>query len=771
MNKEPSKTSLIIHGHFYQPPRENPEVDLIPKQPSAKPYPDWNELIYSTCYFPNSASRYLNPYRQVHRIINNYQYISFDFGPTLMTWMKANHPDVHELIIDADKNSIERLGHGNAMAQSFNHTILPLDTLSDAKMQIDWGIDDFIRRFDRDPEGLWLPETAINTKIIDLLVSAGITFIILSPWQCAAYQDEKGAWMYATSESVPYDAPFLIEGNNGTAISAFFYHPQLASDISFGHSLQDADVLYDKLLAIRKLDNPTLLHTATDGEIYGHHEPFGDMALAALIHKTEHRNDFEFTNYAAYLSKNKATRYAKLHAGEESLGTSWSCSHGVSRWYKDCGCHTGGEQGWTQLWRTPLRSAMRSLAAQIDTIYNDSIDSLFEGTIDASCLLRSYGEVLSGYTETETFLVTHLPADRQDEKTKRTVAELLAGQKFKFYSHTSCGWFFSDLGGLEPRQNITYALKAVQLYANKSNMDLLGPLLSALSQAKSNRRSDGSGQTIAKNILAKPSGIIEAAGCFLLNREVARIEDQIDRYGKFSILSFSKSVDNWIEMELRDTSTLATYRVQMTTLKIQNDGYALDVRINDVSEPESIQSMQIATSAIPARLLDEVFTWIDHSLSSLSDDEVLSIANDIKHYSMLLRGSRSTPNELYHFETMGTCLRALRSIFTTPNTLPWDEKRESVALLLEFVQRRGKAPEILAATSIFTAELDRLANEIIKSGLTESKSKYLLDILKLARDHGLDPSITLTQNAMYPALEGYESDYLLNELRIHLNFA
>jgi len=215
-----------------------------------------------------------------------------------MTWLKRYHSDTYDLIIDADKKSIERLGHGNAMAQSFNHTILPLDTPRDARMQIDWGIDDFYRRFGRAPEGMWLPEAAVNPAVVDILSEAGILFVVLSPWQCASYEDDSGNYVPVYHAQVPYDVPFLLHGKQGRSISAFFYHPALAHDISFQHALRDADVVYERLNAIRNNERVQLINTATDGEIYGHHEPFGDMALAAIINKTQSGMEFSLSNYA-----------------------------------------------------------------------------------------------------------------------------------------------------------------------------------------------------------------------------------------------------------------------------------------------------------------------------------------------------------------------------------------------------------------------------------------------------------------------------------------
>ncbi|PKL10487.1 MAG: glycoside hydrolase, partial [Spirochaetae bacterium HGW-Spirochaetae-8] len=238
---------------------------------------------------------------------------------------------------------------------------------TDAQTQILWGIDDFTRRFNRAPEGMWLPETAIDSHTIDLLATAGIQFVVLSPWQCKKIENTDGTWKQVHGNDVPYQHAYILEGAHGGKLSAFFYHPELASSISFGHMLRDADAMYRTLEELGRKDSPALIHTATDGEIYGHHEPYGDMALAALIRKVHDGKIFNLTNYATFLEKHPARLGAILHQGEDGRGTSWSCSHGVSRWYKDCGCHTGGEEGWNQAWRSPLREAFDLLGTEIDS--------------------------------------------------------------------------------------------------------------------------------------------------------------------------------------------------------------------------------------------------------------------------------------------------------------------------------------------------------------------------------------------------------------------
>ena len=498
MTENPKRTSLILHGHFYQPPRENPFTGIIAKQSSAAPYSDWNERIFTDCYEANLHSRYLNADGRIISITNNFSYISYNFGPTLLSWMNEKHPEAIGMLKEADKASVKRLGHGNAMAQSYNHTILPLDKLRDARLQIEWGAMDFERNFGRKAEGMWLPECGVNKDVIQLLADEGMKFVILSPWQCRAVEDENGKMTVLSGKPAPYWQPYILTGTNGGTIAAFFYHPGLAESISFGHALRSADNLYQTLLGIKKSDKKALIHTATDGEIYGHHEPYGDMALAALIRKVEERDDFVFDNYASFLERNPAVRHAELHQGEESRGTSWSCSHGVSRWYKDCGCHTGGDEGWNQTWRTPLRNALTHLGEKLDSVFSDEIKKIFGTSVKPEDILRLAGKEFIGELSMREFIeLLHKEygfASSYDVE----LAHLLSGIKNKHFSFTSCGFFFSDISGIEPRQDIKYALYAIKMFQPYSQGDLLFPFLSELRHAKSNIKAQGDGMNIAQ---------------------------------------------------------------------------------------------------------------------------------------------------------------------------------------------------------------------------------------------------------------------------------
>ncbi len=773
------KTPVILHGHFYQPPRENPLVDIIPQQPSAAPASDWNERVYSECYRTNAYSRYLDGFGHVLDIINNYEYISFNFGPTLLSWLEKYHTRTYLKILEADKKSLARLGHGNAIAQAYNHTLLPLSDDDDIRTQIVWGIEDFTHRFNRFPEGMWLPETGVNKRVIDILIEQGIRYIILSPYQVAQVEDDNGNMIDVRPFEVPYSDPFLIDGHTNGSISAFFYHPDLASQISFGHLLRDADHMYKILDQIKKASHPPLIHTATDGEIYGHHEPFGDMALAALIKKIGDKEDFYLTNYANYLDENPPTKKAILNKGEEGKGSSWSCIHGVSRWYKDCGCNTGALEGWNQNWRGPLREGVTYLKNHVDSIFKEQVARLTHGTIGSEKLLHSYVKVISNIVDIDTYF-----ADLEEEGVtiddKTILARLLEGQRFKHYMFTSCGWFFNDIGGLEPKQNIHYGIECAALYQPYTEIDLQKEYFQILSHAKSNRRSDGSGRAIARNLLTQPLGQNEAAAYFLMNKNFATKEDQKDTYGKFILTDYhhQEEDDKKYTLSLLDTKLKKVHHIEATVNTVHKNGYLVSMKSQHEGEDE-IQTFEYTSSAIPLKMLEEVYSWIDASMNCMSDEEMLEVARNISHYSLLVQNAKNVLNERLFLESMGTSLSALRSLFKTPITISWEQKRESISNILTFVSRTGREIEKERVRNIFTAEIEKTSRFIDLHGFNYERGSYLLDVLNIARAHSFQPSITLAQESLQEvtigkSVELYPSPLtsrLLRELKIALNFS
>src|SRR2546425_630583 len=365
---------ICIHAHFYQPPRENAWLEAVELQDSAYPYHDWNERVAAECYAPNSASRILDGDGRILQIVNNYSRISFNFGPTLLSWMEQKSPAVYQAILGADQESRRMFsGHGSAVAQAYNHMILPLASRQDKYTQILWGIRDFESRFGRHPEGMWLPETAVDLETLDILAGFGIRFTILSPYQAKRTRKLRGrAWRDASGGRIDPSMPYEVRLPSGKRIAVFFYDGPISQAIAFEHLLNKGENLAGRLTSafLDARTWPQIVHIATDGETYGHHHKQGDMALAYALYRIESNNPGMvnpgiLTNYGEYLDRHPPT-----HEAEIWERSAWSCSHGVERWNSNCGCNSGGHGGWNQEWRTPLRQALDWL--------RDTIASPFE---------------------------------------------------------------------------------------------------------------------------------------------------------------------------------------------------------------------------------------------------------------------------------------------------------------------------------------------------------------------------------------------------------
>lgn len=481
-----------IHCHFYQPPRENPWLETVESQDSASPYHDWNERIARECYLPNGASRILNSDRRIAKIVNNYSRISFNFGPTLLSWMEEREPEGYQRILDGDRKSQKLFsGHGAALAQAYNHTILPLSNSRDKRTQILWGIKDFQRRFARDPEGMWLPETAVDTETLEVLAAEGIKFTILAPRQAAQLRvDQNSPWI-----NLEYGAdsrhPYACNLPSGRTIGLFFYDGALATAVAFEKLLYSGENFARRLLSRfdPEGDSAQLMHVATDGETYGHHHPHGDMALAYALQYIQENKLARLTNYGEYFELHPPTQEIRIKEK-----TSWSCAHGVARWESDCGCNAGGGTGWNQKWRRPLREAFDwlrdDLAADYERIAKQILKdpwSARDEYIDA-VLDRCSASV-------EDFLSRHsLRKLSRDEEVR--ALRLLELQRHLMLMYTSCGWFFDELTGPETVQVLQYAARAVQLGQQLFGRDCEQQFLERLERVQSNIPEFGNGRAI-----------------------------------------------------------------------------------------------------------------------------------------------------------------------------------------------------------------------------------------------------------------------------------
>ncbi|MEJ2503046.1 MAG: DUF3536 domain-containing protein, partial [Gemmatimonadota bacterium] len=512
---------ICIHGHFYQPPRENPWLEAIERQDSAYPFHDWNERITAECYAPNAVSRILDDDARILELANNYERISFNFGPTLLQWLEDHAADTYEAVLDADERSRERFGgHGSALAQVYNHMIMPLASDRDRRTQVIWGVRDFEHRFGRRPEGMWLAETAANVATLEALAEQDIRFTILAPNQAKrvrpmaagdedATEPDAGAdpdgpeeaegpaaggdagWTDVTGGRVDPTRPYLCRLPSGREIVLFFYDGPISRAVAFEGLLRSGDRFAARLLDMFDGDREwaQLGHIATDGETYGHHHRHGEMALSRALRVIEERRDVRLTNYGEYLELHPPTWEAEIVDD-----TSWSCVHGVERWRSNCGCSTGGHPEWTQEWRAPLRAALDELREDLAPRFEQAASAYVD---DPWAARDEYVDIVLDREPAviEAFLARHAVRDLDAEERVR-LTKLLEMQRHAMLMYTSCGWFFDELSGIETVQVIQYAGRAIQLAEELFEDDIEAPFLESLSDAQSNLPSMGDGRAI-----------------------------------------------------------------------------------------------------------------------------------------------------------------------------------------------------------------------------------------------------------------------------------
>lgn len=474
---------VVIHGHFYQPPRENPWLEEVELQDSAYPYHDWNSRITAECYAPNSASRILDQDRRIIDIVSNYSSISFNFGPTLLSWMARREPEIYSAIIEADRKSRETFGgHGSSLAQAYNHLIMPLANSRDKRTQIIWGLQDFESRFERKPEGMWLPETAVDLETLEIMAEKGFAFAILAPHQAGKIRTiGTKEWTDVSGGHVDPKLTYSCKLPSGKAIALFFYDGPISQDIAFGNLLDSGENLANRILSAFAEENggAQLSHVATDGETYGHHHRFGDMALAYCLHFLKTEQTADLTVYGQYLES-----HPPEHEVEIIENTSWSCVHGIERWRANCGCSTGMHPGWNQEWRAPLRGAMDWLRDNLAQIYEEQLGPIIKDPWKAR---DEYVTLILDRSEenVDRFLREHAGRDLTPQEQVK-VLKLLEMQRHAMLMYTSCGWFFDEISGIETVQVIQYAARAMQLANDVSGIALEEAYVGLLERAPSN---------------------------------------------------------------------------------------------------------------------------------------------------------------------------------------------------------------------------------------------------------------------------------------------
>jgi alpha-amylase/alpha-mannosidase (GH57 family) len=662
---------VCIHGHFYQPPRENPWLETVEVQDSAAPYHDWNDRITAECYAPNGASRITNKQDEIIRIMNNYARMSFNFGPTLLSWLQDKAPRTYRMILDADKFSAQRYsGHGSAVAQVYNHLIMPLASRRDALTQIRWGIADFESRFGRKPEGMWLAETAVNRSVLDLMAQEGIKFTILAPVQCArvrrleppagtvskpnldpvaaAAGPAEEPWAQTPNANVDPTHPYLVKLDEGRSIAVFFYDGPGSRAIAFEGLLNSGENFANRLLSGFHPTSPgdpelaQISHVATDGESYGHHHKHGEMALSSAMHRIEEGQQARLTNYGEFLDK-----FPPRWEAEVAEDTSWSCAHGVERWRSNCGCN-GGKAGWNQEWRAPLRDSLDYLRDATAPLAEQLSQSLFKDLWVARdayiqvVLDRSPASIIRFFADHTTRHLT------EDERV--TALELMELERHTQLMYTSCGWFFDEISGIETVQIIAYAGRVLQLAAKlfgPSGFALEAEFLTRLARAKSNVPEMGDGAEVYRRYVTNMKIGLEQVGAHYAISSIFRAYPEHGELFCFDVHRESQEVFNSGRGRVALGRALLYSRITeeseelcFAVLHLGDQNLSAAVKAYNSTNPAEVEafatfSTEISTAIRRAnlpeviRLIDRFFGETAYSLTSLFADEQHRILSTI----------------------------------------------------------------------------------------------------------------------------------------------
>ncbi len=629
------KRFVCIHGHFYQPPRENPWLETVETQDTAAPYHDWNERVCAECYATNGAARMVNKENLITRIVNNYARMSFNFGPTLLSWLCENAPRTYRMILDGEARSRRSYkGHSSAMAQVYNHIILPLANTRDRITQIRWGIADYQHHFGAAPEGMWLPETAADTESLELLARYGIKFTVLAPHQCRRIRALKDGeeWTDTPAASVDTTRPYLVRFASGPSIAVFFYDGPASRAIAFEGLLNSGENFAARLKSGFK-DNPQpqLVHVATDGESYGHHHKYGEMALAYTLRLLEQDKTVKLTNYASFLDQ-----FPPEYECEIVDNTSWSCVHGVERWRSDCGCN-GGRPGWHQAWRTPLRQALDELRDAIAPLTEQEGARLFNDVWAARdgyirvVLDRSEESIDAFFREYQSHPLT------VDESVR--ALQLMEMQRHAQLMYTSCGWFFDDISGTETVQIIVYAARVLQLSLELFGVQaaLLEPaFLSRLAEARSNVPAEGDGAHIYKErIFRLELGLEQVAAHYAISSVFSSFAEETDlfcyhvRRQSYDIYTSGRGRLALGRAHIASAITGQQQNFSFAVLHFGDQNITAAVKpYRDAGAPEfdafaaqAAGHVQRADFPEVIRLLDHFYGRADYSLTSLFTDE------------------------------------------------------------------------------------------------------------------------------------------------------
>ncbi len=624
---------ICIHAHFYQPPRENPWLEDIQIQDSAYPYHDWNERITAECYEANTASRILNDKGKIIDILNNYTKISFNFGPTLLSWMEKKRNDLYNKIIESDYESRKNFsGFGSAIAQCYNHIIMPLSKKEVKITQVKWGIKDFYNRFKRLPLGMWLPETAVDIETLCILAENGIRFTILSPYQAKMIRKiGEERWIDVSGGKIDTRRPYLCILPDDRTISIFFYDKDISHDVAFGGLLKNGENFAKRLLSsFSNANEPQIVNIATDGETYGHHHKYGDMALSYCLNYIEEKKIAKLTNYSEFLNKFPPEYEVKIIEN-----TSWSCSHGIERWKDDCGCNTGSHPGWNQKWRKPLRNALDYLKDEIDKIYNEKIIEFVNNPKD---LLNDYIDLFMNNVKFEELISKYKKKEINNEE-RIKILKILEMERMGNLMFTSCGWFFDDISNIETQQILMYAKRAIQLAEELNGGRIEEIFINMLKDAKSNINELKDGEFIYRNFVIPNALNLEKVAAHFVISNIFNQESNKELYC-YEIESFT-SEDHFSgsmrlrigEIKIKSKRTdefkdfiyavlhLGDQNVLCGIIENSNENYFKVKKLADIFKKGEITNL--------IREIDTVFNEHTYSLLNLFKDEQRKIIDTI----------------------------------------------------------------------------------------------------------------------------------------------
>jgi alpha-amylase/alpha-mannosidase (GH57 family) len=746
---------VCIHGHFYQPPRENPYLEAIELQDSAYPYHDWNERITAECYAPNAASRIVDAENRIVKLVNNYAHISFNFGPTLLSWMKELVPNVHAAIVEADKDSRQRFsGHGSAIAQGYNHMIFPLANQRDKVTQVKWGIADFESRFGRKPEGMWLPETAADTETLEVLAEHGILFTILAPRQAKRVRSKRsGRYHDVTGSRIDPAHPYLAKLPSKKRLNLFFYDGPISQAVAFEGLLSDGKRFADRLMSgfSETRQFPQLVHIATDGESYGHHHRFGEMALTYALEEIQNNNTAQLTNYGEYLEKNPNEDLVEIVEN-----SSWSCVHGVERWRSDCGCNSGGHP-WSQQWRGPLRDALDWLRDRLAPIFESRLSRYVR---DPWAARDGYIQLILDRSEESraAFFAEHA-APQLNEEEQTDALKLLEMQRHAMLMYTSCGWFFDELSGLETVQVIHYAGRALRLAEQCSGESIEAEFVQHLAAAKSNLAEHGDGARIYEKWV-KPAvvDIPRVAGHYAISSlfetygdktriycyEADRLRYSVDAEGKMRLATGAAKFKSAITGESAELA--------FSVLHLGDHNVSAGVEpVEQFSEDNQIKLVNAfgrAETTEVIRLLDQIYGKQMFSLRQLFRDEQRKIAN------LILEDSVNSAAAVYRtfFESQAPLIRFLNGLdIPVPNAL----KSAAEIALNNQLQRALDKPEL--DIDLIRGLLREAASEKITLDATTLEYKVRKRLEADAAAFAADPSDLAAADRMMKLMELFPS--------------